>query len=242
LAWKLQFWRIFKHRKIQQKLGKFWPVVRGGEWELPNWLIDSKLFEQARPVIRISGIPTWITQMVSAFPKMYIINLVRHPGASISSWRHRVVPRIDPEKMLLDNRERIRNICADFPEWRKIIPDENSMSAVEAELWNWRFVVTKMHEDGKKHSRYKLIFDENIVQAPKQSIKGLFEFVTLPWSERVSSYADSMTKHWQEHSAPWRSLVDPGDAEIVDRVLRGSLMEQWWEPNHVVSRHDYRAF
>lgn len=241
-AWKLQAWRILKHGWVRRAASPLLPGLRGEEWPAPSWLYHRDRLESARLVVKHGGIPTWIALLGEQRPDLYVLNIVRHLAAVISSWRHRAVPHFSPGEMLRGNRERIHQLREDFPGWGEIVPEPETLDSVGAEAWNWRFMVTYMFEAGRENPRYRRVLDEDILTTPLETARELFEFTGLPWSDAVERFILQMKDHWYACSSPWRDLLEPREIELLERVLDGSLLAGWWPPDVRVSHHDYVAF
>ena len=113
------------------------------------------------------------------------------------------------------------------------------MSAAEAELWFWRYSTETIHEAGTRSNHYHLIKDEDVVRDPTTVAKRLFDFCDLEWSEELDPYIIKKAMHWQAHTMCWPDGADPVVIDLLDRVLSGSKMADWWSSRETVSLFRY---
>ena len=175
-------------------------------------------------------------------PEARVVNVVRHPAAFLHSHIGRWLAKADPEENARLNRARLHNIAGVDPHWSAHFGEIDDMSAVESELWYWRYVYETIHAAGRDNPRYLLVRDEDIVADPLGTAKRLYQFTGLDWCAAAQTYLERMAAHWQGHTAPWRQLIEHEHIELVERILAGSEIQTWWEPQQVVSKFDYVAY
>jgi len=242
LGQRLQIWRLIKHKKVRRTVSLLMPSLRGPEWLVPTWLASSRELSRALPVLKMNKVGTWVPWLLEHKPQAMVVNMVRHPGGFLSSYIHRWIKTQKESEVTRLNRRRLRAIRDADPVWGALFGDVGKMSAKESELWNWRYTCTVSHEGHAGAGNYVLVKDEDVLDDPFAVAKRLYDACGLPWCDYAQQYLDKMDSHWREHSAPWRDLLSKDDTALVERILDGSLMAQWWTPDQVVSRHDYHAY
>jgi hypothetical protein len=239
---RLQLYRLIKHRKLRRLLGREMASPQGAEWQFPRWLGDRCALARATPVLKISMAPGWIAWLLQHRPNARVVNIVRHPGAYLHSHIGRWLKVADPEDNRRRNRDRLHAVAHHDPQWTGPTQRIDSMCAIESELWYWRYVYESLHAPGSKRSNYLLLRDEEVVADPGAAAKRLYAFAGLDCAAALTTYVAKMAPHWQDRTAPWRQLLEDDHVALVERVLAGSELETWWEPNQVVSLFDYVAY
>ena len=240
-ARSLRLYRLLKHRTVRRMLGAALPAYRAPDWPYPSWLGNRGALAQATPVLKIALAPAWIPWVLRHRPEARVVSIVRHPGGFLHSHIGRWLAGVDPEENARVNRDRLHRLAEVDPGWAGRVDQIDDMSAVESELWYWRYVYETIHTAGRDSRQYLLVRDEDIVTDPVAAGQRLYRFAGLKWCGRVETYLKQMAAHWQSHSAPWHQLLDNGHVEVVERVLAGSVMQSWWDPGQVVSGFDYVA-
>jgi len=242
LARRLQLWRIVKHRKLRRTFGVASPSMRGKEWPLPWWLGSRKALAEALPVLKIGPAVGWVPWLLQHREQTKIVNIVRHPAGFLNSYIGRWLPRIDMEQTTGLNRERLHTIAQFDPGWAGRSEKIDHMSCVESELWYWRYFYETIHAAGCDNENYLMVRDEDIVADPVGTAKRLYQFAGVDWCVSAETYLGQMTDQWQSLATPWRQLLEDEHIELVERVLAGSRMQNWWDPKQTVSRFDYVAY
>ena len=241
-ARRLQLDRLIRHDKLRHVLAAVAPALRGVEWEFPRWLGDRAALARATPVLKVSLAPGWMPWVLGHRPKALVVNVVRHPAGFLHSYIGRWLSAVDRDENARLNRARLHTIARFDRQWASRADQIDRMSAVESELWYWRYVYETIDSAGRDNSNYLLVRDEDIVADPVGQAKRLYEFAGLDWCASVETYIDSMAAHWRSRSAPWRGLLTDEHVALVERVLAGSQMQDWWSRDETVSRYDYVAY
>lgn len=243
VARQLRLYRLLKHAKLRRALSIAMPSLRGAEWPLPRWLGSRQALAQAALVLKIGPAAGWVPWLLEYRPQARIINIVRHPGGFLNSYIGRWLTNADRKKNAPRlNRARLHCVARFDRQWARRLDQIDRMSAVEAELWYWRYVYKTIHAAGRDNPQYLLVRDEDLVADPVGTAKRLYQFAGLDWCDSAQTYLEQIAEHWQTRTAPWQELLDDEHAEIVKRVLAGSALQSWWEPDQVVSLYDYVAY
>jgi len=242
LARRLQLWRIVKHGKLRQALSIVVPSLRGAEWPLPWWLVSRQRLAEALPVLKIGLAAGWVPWLLQHREQTKVINIVRHPAGFLHSYIGRWLSCIDIDQTAALNRARLHTIAQFNPGWAGTADQIDRMSCVESELWYWRYFYETVHAAGCDNENYLLVRDEDIVADPIGAAKRIYQFAGLDWCASAETYLDQVADHWQSRVAPWRQLLEDEHIELVERVLAGSRMQNWWDPQQTVSRFDYVAY
>jgi hypothetical protein len=242
LGYRVGIDRLFKYRRARSLVGLVVPSMRGAEWTVPAWLSDADAFRRALTVLKLGPAPAWAPWVMRNRPEAKVVHVVRHPGGFLHAYRARWLANTDEELTARANRLRLRTIVRDEPAWAPVFGDIDAMNASEAELWFWRYSTETTQRAGGGQSRFRLVRDEDVVARPLEVVRSLYAWSGLRVTEQVEGYVGRMAAQWRDRSAPWRRMLDLADVALVERVLEGSVMHDWWDRDQVVSRCDYVAY
>ncbi len=234
--------RVVRHGKLRRVAGLVLPSLRGAEWAYPAWLGDRERLREATPVLKIGPAAGWVPWVLENRSRARVVAVIRHPGGFVYSHRKRWLDFQDQQQVARANRERLRRVLALRPGWSLPSAEVDAMSAVETELWFWRYVYEALDRAGRATGRYLRVRDEDVVADPVPTARRLWSFSGVEPAEDAEAYLRRMTDHWREHTAPWRSLLDTSDEHLVDKVLEGSALASLWEADQRVSLPTYRAY
>jgi hypothetical protein len=110
----------------------------------------------------------------------------------------------------------------------------------ESELWYWRYANEMVYNCGNGRRQYRVIKDEDVWANPLSVTQDLFANDDLELGTFAHRYIKRVSQNWHDCTAPWRSLLNPDDVRLVERILDGSVMEKWWEPDVTVSLELYK--
>ena len=240
-AQRLQLYRLLKHRRLRTVLSILSPSFRGPEWPVPGWLVDPDALERAVLVLKTGPVPCWVPWVLKHRPQAAIVDVVRHPGGFLHSFKGRWLSNATGDGLAQENRARLRTIAQLEPRWGNCWNGIDRMSGLEAEMWYWRYVYETTYAAGSCSDRYCLVRDEDVIEHPQGVAKRLYDFCGVESCSYAERYLARVAPHWRSRAAPWRELLTPGEVELVERVLAGSVMETWWDRDQVVSLYDYQA-
>ena len=242
LAQRLQLWRMLKHRKLRRALSVVMPSLRGSEWPLPWWLGSRRTLDEAVTVLKTGPAAGWVPWLLQHRKQTKVVNIVRHPAGFLHSYIGRWLSTADIDRTTRHNRARLHTIAQLDADWPGPVDRIDDMSCIEAELWYWRYFYETVHAAGRQAPQYMLVLDEDIVADPVTSARRLYEFAELDWPDAAQTYLERTAHHWQSCTAVWKQLLDAEQVQLVERVLDGSPMQDWWTPDQRVSRFDYVAY
>lgn len=242
LPFDLKMWQMLEKRKIRLLLSPFSPSLAQSEWRLPWWLGSRNALKDARPVLKIVGKHNWAQWVVANRVDSPIIHIVRHPGGVMVSWAKRYLTQNDQDQVLTANIHRLMTVLEFKPEWKNIIGDLSKISVKEAEMWFWRYSTEELLETGQGCDNYTLVIYEKIVANPLEEIQKIYEFCNLSLSDEIINQilpADPqavLTRSEWYNKVPadpaivnrWQSSISNSDMLIIEKVLDGSKMQNWW--------------
>ncbi len=242
MAQRLQIYRLLKHGTVRRAMGFVCSSLRRAEWELPRWIGNREALAEAAVVLKTGPVPGWADWIVRNRPETKMVHVVRHPAGFLHAYHIRWLTGRDVGTVCELNRARLKKISQVDIGWAERFGDIERMSVCEAELWYWVYVCEVTHCAGDGRDNYVLIRDEDVVGDPVGAGKRLYEACGLEWNDYAQAWLEGMADHWREHAEPWRELVSDEDAELIERILGGSMMRDWWSLDEVVSRCDYVAY
>ena len=223
--------------KIRTALRTVLPAMRAGEWEMPWWVGEQSKLNQAYAVLKINQAARVAVWLLKHRPNVPVLHIVRHPGGRFNSWKNRFLAERNEVEITQRNRDRLRDVLNIAPEWCDRFGDIDAMPIAESEMWFWRYVTENIHNAGEGLANYKLLLYENLAQDPVGTAKQVYEFCGLQWTHAVEDLVGEGTQEsvWGKiQGTPmtvareWRKKLNTSEVESVNRVLNGSLLENWW--------------
>lgn len=230
---------VLGNRHVRNLGGKALAVFRRREWAIPAWLGRLEAVRQATLMLRMGKVPAWTVWALQHRPQAGVMHIVRHPVAYLHAWRGRWASHKDLDQVSAANRERLVRIGRVHPEWAERFGRISDASALETELWFWRYATETIHEAGVETGRYALVKDEEIVTDPIGTTRWLYAACGLPWEADLDRYLTRKSQQWRRHTARLSDLMDEEIVGAMARVMRGSTIEHLWDGLEVVSLHTY---
>lgn len=204
------------------------PALRGAEWELPFWIGDRNAMSRALPVLKFVQAPLWTIWALRHRPSAQVLHIVRHPGGFLNSWKRRYLNDHAVESVTLANRKRLQAIARTQPEWGDRFGDISELSVMESELWYWRYATETIHNVGYGQPRYALIVYEQLASKIIEQAQRVFQTCGLSWDARIERRIKQQSGDSDSIATAWKLKLSSEDIAAVERVLAGSIMENWW--------------
>lgn len=230
--------RIIASRRARKVLGTILPSLRRDEWVLPSWIAERRRLEGAKLIIKVNGAPGVSVWVLSHRPRCQVVHLIRHPAAVLRSWQIRYLAHQDLDEVRSVNIERLRYVAEKCPSWANRFGDLAEISVEEAELWYWCYVNECIAEAGQV-GRYVRIRDEDVALEPVSVARRLYSACELSWGREIERALKGAAANWKRCTAVWQELFEPGQAEVVARILGQTPLAELWEDDQIVSRIDY---
>ena len=204
---------------------------------MPWWIGDQAKLTQAYAVLKINQSARVAIWLLKNRPQVPVFHIVRHPGGRLNSWLNRFLAKRDTAYIEQRNKERLREVLSISPEWAGTFGDIGTMSIAESEMWFWRYVTENIHRAGEGVDSYQLLLYENLAQDPVVTAQQIYQFCGLHWTKDIEFLIRQGTQKsmWGAVkdtplavAQAWRNKLRPEDVDAVNRVLCGSLMENWW--------------
>ena len=228
LSQKLGLCRMVSHPKIRCLLKLLASDLGHGEWKMPWWIGDQKKLEDAYAILKINMIADLAPRLFEDRPDVPILHIVRHPAGFLNSLRNRYASNQNESQHLQTNRDRLKVVVKKDKPWGVKFGEIDSLGIVETELWYWRYLTEQIYLAGIDRSNYLRIVYESLAKETIKFARSAYEFCGLPWTESVESIIHRGTKRTSLIAERWRKTLVAEDKETVEKVLRGSLMEDWW--------------
>jgi hypothetical protein len=176
-------------------------------------------------------VPGWIAWVLRNRPEAHVVHIVRHPGGYLNSLRKRMWSELDTAKVVQDNRDRLARVAASDPVWADQFGDLEALSAVEAELWYWRYAGETIHQAGEGNPRYHLVAYEELTRNPVGLSRALFRACGLDWDEAVEQAIERISEGSQAIAAAWREQLSGAEVRLIEQILRESPLRDLWYGN-----------
>ena len=130
-------------------MSRVMPSVRREEWPVPFWVANRRLYESSLPVHKLVMVPASDFLGTTRPGRGSCRAHCAPPGGFLNSLTKRLWSKLDMEKVVRHgNRDRLAGLAACHPIWTQRFGDIATLSAVESELWYWRYAVETIHEAG----------------------------------------------------------------------------------------------
>lgn len=219
---------LLSKQKFRQLLSVTAPSLGESEWPVPRWLAARKDLEQAFLVLKLNQVPAWAEWLLLNRPNVSIVHIVRHPGGFLNSWQNRYLATQDPKAVREANYERLKQIVKGDSGWGDRFGNLEAMSVDEMELWYWCYATETIHQAGYRRNNYLEIVYENLVAAPLEIAKQLYEKCHLPWTNEIERKVAQSAGSSNAIATAWRNKLSSENIQLVERILDNSLMSQWW--------------
>ena len=214
------------------------PRLRQAEWSMPWWVGDKQKLREASAVFKIINTdPKNIIWLLENRPNVPIIHVVRHPGGRLNSWLARFLSTQNKDEILVRNQARLHTLQTIDPEWSTNFSDIESMDLVETEVWLWRYSNEKIYQAGQQHKQYTCLVYEQITQDPLGYAEKIYDLCNIPIDNQIRERITQRLGQsvWGKLSGSstsvadaWKIKLSAKDIEIVNRILKESLMSHWW--------------
>ena len=126
------------------------------------------------------------------------------------------------------NQDRLRDVIGEQPEWADRFGQIEQMSALEAELWYWRYATEIIHTAGNDNRNYVAVVYEQLAAEPIPVLQACFAKCGLAWSPEIEQAAAVACRHSRQIADRWRERLAPELCERIAEVLADSPMNAWW--------------
>jgi hypothetical protein len=154
---------------------------------------------------------------------------VRHPGGFLNSWQQRYLTQRDRDTVTSANERRLRAIAETDAQWAERFGDIAAMTVEESELWYWRYANEVIYRAGQNSSNYLRIIYEELAANPLVVTQRIYEQCHLPWTQVIETEVFKVAVPAQSIAKAWYAKLSTSQIDLINRVLSGSLMSQWWE-------------
>lgn len=220
---------VFGKRRVRQFLSPVFPRLGQPEWAVPGWFAHPDALKQALTVLKINMAPAWADWVLRHRPTVLVIHIVRHPGGFLNSMSRRYWADQDITVVKQNNRERLREIVKHEPEWAERFGDIDAMSVEESELWYWRYASETIHTTGEGRANYVQLVYEDLVANPIDVAKHVYDQCHLSWTKDIEAEIAKSASSSNAIATAWYKKLEPEQIELVQRILDGSPLSQWWE-------------
>lgn len=231
--------RMVRKHRTRKALRLVMPSLDGEEWRMPWWLGSKRRLEDAVVVLKTLGVAGWVDWIARRRKDLMIIHIVRHPGGFLRSWDRRYLQLKGENAVRESNRKRLKRLVEVDDSWTRKLGDIDSMGPHESELWFWRYSTEAVHRAGFRHHRYRMVLYEDLASNAVDVMKAVYSDCGLRWTPSVERCVTSHAEGSEKLAHAWRESLGSEHKAKVRKVLRGSLMEEWWQGR---DRVEWRRF
>ena len=199
------------------------------EFELPRWLGDPAELSRALTVIKLCQVPGWIRWVLRYRSEIPVFHIVRHPGGFLNSWTNRWLGKNDRGDVTIANRRRLEIVRSAEPDWADRFGEIELMSAQESELWFWLYATETIHTTGQRRDQYRLVVFDDFAEGTQEFMVDIYERCGLCVTDEVREQVGDLSKKFGSIAGAWRSKLDRGDRDCVERILEQSRIKDFWD-------------
>lgn len=198
------------------------------ELRYPPWMAHRERLARSLHVFKLNaavGLGSWALRQR---PGTRVLHIVRHPGGFARSWLKRWVQGEGGRERSSQSSDRLRELARRAPAWAVLLGDVDALERAEGELWWWRYVNETLHEAGRGHAGYRLVFYDELAARPLDVTRQVHGSCGLPWDDTIAARVGSIASGADTIARAWKDELEPSLVQLVERVLDGSSMATWW--------------
>lgn len=226
---------LVSRRRLRQMIAPLLASLKGDEWSIPTWMIHHSALDEAMLVLRTGPSISCLEWILSNRPHVPVLHMVRHPGGFLNSWLSRFAMLSDLDEIRRQNALRLEEVKQAAPSWGDIFQDIGNMSHKESELWYWRYATETVWQLGRNYSHYKIVLFESLASNTKETLRSVYAHADIDWDEKIVQ--DGPINRSRFTGKPvtanaianaWHSKLAPEDIALVEKVLEGSPLVEFW--------------
>lgn len=194
------------------------------EWEVPGWAADRGGLAAANLAVKINNGPALARWLAAERPGLDALQIVRHPGGFLASWRTRWLqrPGVNPDEVLAKNRDRLRAVGAAEPDWAQRWGNPDELDVDASELWYWRYSNEAVLAAYAGRDRLLAIGFERFCREPREHTEAVYRHLGLEFSPAVEAGVAEEMAGSDRIASKWKETLGPERSELVVRILEGS--------------------
>jgi len=208
-------------------LGKLAGVMYAPDPLTPAWLCEAHS-SGARVVVKSVAALGRIPLVSAALPEWYLVHVVRHPCAVISS-------RIEGiRRGSMTNHTYLRSLYdAGLLYWlKRTLAEIERSSFIEKAAMQWAALNNRAATGGRNNPRYQLVQYEILCEEPVGSVRKLFESVAMKFGKQTAEFIGSLQKikssnrsyfdvkrNPKESILKWESRLSNSEIRDVEKIV-----------------------
>lgn len=227
--------------RIQNALKSIFPNWRRGEWKMPWWIGNQQKLCQAYAVFKINDLRSWYVKwLLEHHSNVPVLHIVRHPGGQLNSGINRFFAQLDFEARSQEQAlyQNILKMAVTLePEWENTFGTIQDLGLIEAVAWFWRYNNETIYNVGQHYQNYLRLVYEDLAQNPLKEAKKVYQLCNLSWDQNIEeiilqgmdrSMWGKLADSSKSVAQAWQNQLQPEYQTIANKVLKGSIMEEWW--------------
>lgn len=220
---------ILRRNRLRNALGLIYPPIRGNEWSLPRWYLNSHQPDKVLEIYKILHHPYWMTTLLNSQVPVKIIHNIRKPYGYLASWYRRYLNSNSPEDVRDTNINILSRVREEDDHWSNRLENLEAMDILETEMLLWIHSNETIYLQGKDKENYLLTYYEDVDKDGKRFSKELYDFVGLDWTPEIGNEVVNMENKLFKKSARINDDIDNKINQVIDRYLPESCMSEFWE-------------
>ena len=204
------------------------PAWRRAEWPMPG------LRGVPLTILKCNQVPGWARFVLEHDAgRGRVVQIVRHPGGFLSSWRQHYLAEDDAAEVRRANVARLKQVARVDPAFAAVMGDPASHDLDESELWYWRYSVELIEAAGQasipaQNAYHRILFEE-LALDPLEGTRELYGWLGLDWMPDIEESVVALSKGSLTIARRAIEGLSAAERDTIDRVLSGSVMEHWWD-------------
>ena len=196
-------------------------------WEVPGWAADRRAMAAAPLAVKINNGPALARFLAAERPALDALQIVRHPGGFLASWRARWLnrPGVDPAEVLRKNRARLAAIGAAEPAWAERFGDPAALDVDASELWYWRYSNEAVLDAYEGTDRLLPVGFERFCREPLEHTRRVYAHLGLEFGPAQEAGTAAEMEGSTEIASRWKDKLGPERVQLVHAVLDGSPLD-----------------
>lgn len=211
---------------------KLLPGLGGAEYALPTALIRPEELALASHIIKINAAPAVAElflrdTLTTPNGDARVLHIVRHPAGFLRSWRRRWLSNHDESEVLAANRARIADVLRVDPNGGAFMATIDYPDVYESELLFWRYCTERIRAVGSGNPSYREVSYDELSDAPLTTLRHVFEFLKLAWTEDIEARVEGMTGSSVDLARAYQSEPHDEAHALFARTLGAELCAEF---------------
>jgi hypothetical protein len=225
---------LIRKNRTRQSLSFLHREFAREEYKLPNGLLVPHYEKIAVPVFKtLIWLEDCLPWILKERPNVKVIHLIRYPLGYAKSLYKRLYKDSDTTHFHEANRQNLSERIEKAQYLELDIPlkktEIESLSELEVIIWNWVIGNQIIYRKGNiNEGKTFVITYEQLLIDPIETIKGVYEYCQLPWSEEIENALNFTFKSSVSLATDYSSFFPQQEQEITKQIIDKSSLKNLW--------------